>query len=199
MIEKFLAAPIIETAFDNLEQALDLAVPHLLHLEFGVFNGSSIRHMALYAPERRFFGFDSFEGLPEPWDTGREVKPKGHLTMNGQRPPNLPLNVTLLSGWFEDTLPAFLAASIAQVGFVHIDSDVYSSARYVLTALSEHLAPGAIIVFDELVDWRSLLGEETTYLTWRQHEWRALQEWEAKWEPVARTKHYQGTIRYVGN
>ncbi|HBY69951.1 MAG TPA: hypothetical protein DEG69_20715, partial [Flavobacteriaceae bacterium] len=36
-------------------------------LEFGVWKGSTINHMANILPNLQFFGFDSFEGLSEPW------------------------------------------------------------------------------------------------------------------------------------
>ena len=35
-----------------------------LNLEFGVFNGETINHMAKLRTDLNFTGFDSFEGLP---------------------------------------------------------------------------------------------------------------------------------------
>ena len=52
---------------DLLTFALKQAPPGLA-LEFGVFKGTTINHLARQAPDRRFYGFDSFTGLP---DTGR--------------------------------------------------------------------------------------------------------------------------------
>lgn len=45
----------------------------LLYLEFGVYNGGSMRAVPsrFSHPQARFVGFDSFEGLPEPWNTQR--------------------------------------------------------------------------------------------------------------------------------
>lgn len=48
------------------------------YIEFGVWQGSSIKCIAheFKNPKNRFFGFDSFEGLPETW-----------FTMTGSRGP----------------------------------------------------------------------------------------------------------------
>src|SRR5580704_10061871 len=54
------------------------------YLEFGVFEGESIKKwMELNAhQDSRFFGFDSFEGLPTDW----EGLPKGHFATKGEPP-----------------------------------------------------------------------------------------------------------------
>jgi hypothetical protein len=56
--------------FDLLTYAVQQAPPGLA-LEFGVFKGTTINHLARQAPDRQFFGFDSFEGLPEHWTGAR--------------------------------------------------------------------------------------------------------------------------------
>jgi tetratricopeptide (TPR) repeat protein len=132
-----------------------------LVLEFGVRRGTSITYIA-EAAGQPVHGFDSFEGLPEGWGS----QPQGSFTTELELPP-VPGNVTLHAGWFEDTLPAFLAGHSSEpVRFVNIDSDIYSSARTVLIALAGRLRPGAIVVFDEYI------GNQT----WREHEYKAFQE-----------------------
>ena len=64
-------------------------------LEFGVFSGTTLRWMAEAHPSRRFFGFDSFRGLPDEWN--------GYKTFDFDRagaPPELPNNVELAIGDF---------------------------------------------------------------------------------------------------
>ncbi len=143
----------------TLEQARNSG----LVLEFGVRRGTSITVLAATAGQD-VHGFDSFEGLPEAWGSVAQ----GVLTTGCHLPP-VPANVTLHAGWFEDTLPAFLDAEDKAVRFVNIDSDLYSSARLVLTALAGRIRPGTILVFDEFVGNRS----------WRDDEYRAFHEYAA--------------------
>ena len=107
-------------------------------------------------------GFDSFEGLPEPW-TGWTVDRGG---FGGEGLPKVEPNVELHVGWFDDTLGPFLADHPGDVSFVHIDSDIYSSARTILRGLADRLQPGSVIVFNEYFN----------YPNWKQHEFRAFQE-----------------------
>ena len=55
-----------------LDDALREASADGLYFEFGVRSGRSINHIARRRPEVTVHGFDSFEGLPEPW-TGYTV------------------------------------------------------------------------------------------------------------------------------
>ena len=94
-----------------------------LWLEFGVGSGASLRTMARERGEARVIGFDSFEGLPEAWRPGY---PKG---MFACEPPTLD-GAELVIGRFEESLPFFTPTE--PFTFVHIDSDIYSSASAVL-------------------------------------------------------------------
>lgn len=146
--------------FTLLRHALENAPAAGLVLEFGVRWGVSARFLA--ARVERLDGFDSFEGLPEEWLPGEG---KGSYSTGGARPA-LPDNVHLHPGWFEDTLPAFLAAHPEPVRLVHVDCDLYSSTATVLGHLADRLRSGTVIVFDEY----------HSYPGWREHEYRAFQE-----------------------
>ena len=52
------------------------------------------------------------------------------------------------------------------MAFLHIDSDLYSSASYVLDRLRDRIRPGTIILFDEYFNFPG----------WQQDEFRAWQE-----------------------
>lgn len=119
-----------------------------LWLEFGVFSGNSINYISQFT-DKKVYGFDSFLGLPEDWRSGFN---KGAFNMNGNL-PKVNDNVTLISGWFEDTLEIFSKHENNKVSFIHIDSDIYSSAKYILNTLKNLIDKGCIILFDELVNY----------------------------------------------
>merc|ERR1712087_704292 len=66
-----------------------------------------------------------------------------------------------------ESLPPFLASHSGPVSFIHVDSDLYSSAISVLQLLTPRIQPGAVLVFDELIN----------YPGFREGEMRALYEW----------------------
>jgi len=144
-------------------------------LEFGVFNGNSLNHLATLVKEQNFYGFDSFEGLPEDWMlTDTHKNPKGLFKTVV---PEVCDNVQLVIGWFSDTLPGWLEKHQGNVGFLHMDADLYSSTKYVLETLNNRIVKGTVIVFDELCEWRDTSALKVSYKNWRDGEWKALQEW----------------------
>lgn len=149
---------------DVLLGALDLAPTEGLVLEFGVFHGRSLNLIAA-RDKRPVFGFDSFSGIPEAWGD----EPAGAYSTDGRK-PQVPEHVTLVDGWFEKTLPGFVAQHAqTPAAFVHIDCDIYSSTRCVLEHLDAHLVPGTVLVFDDF------LGIPNA----RDHEYRAWNEYVA--------------------
>jgi hypothetical protein len=155
-------AMIRRDAFDVLSYASTHVAVDGLVAEFGVRTGSTINHLARRNRKKVIHGFDSFEGLPEAW-TGWTM-PAG--AFRGEGIPTVEPNVELHVGWFDETLPVFLAAHPDPVALIHIDSDIYSSARTVLQALAPRMQPGSVIVFNEYFN----------YPNWKQHEYRAFQE-----------------------
>jgi hypothetical protein len=143
--------PKFKSRADLLAYALKEAkIPEGLYLEFGVYKGASINRLAALRPRVRFYGFDSFCGLPEQWTMGA---PKGAFTLNGRLPP-VRSNVELIAGYFETTLPAFIAAHKGRsIALMHVDCDLYSSTKYVLFAARELMTEGTVIVFDEFFNF----------------------------------------------
>ena len=133
-----------------------------MFLEFGVFQGRSINFISTFIPTKNIYGFDSFEGLPEDW---RGDSPKGTFNLHGGM-PDVRGNVKLVKGWFEDTLPKFLKEHTEKCAFIHIDSDIYSSARTVFNLLGERIVPGTVIEFDEYLNRPR----------WQENEFKAFQE-----------------------
>ncbi len=130
-------------------------------LEFGVYHGLSLRKIARHVGGP-VHGFDSFEGLPEDWKPG---EPRGSYSTAG-RIPAMPAHVKLHRGWFQDTLPKFVATEKEKLRFVHVDCDLYSSTKTVLEGLRSLLQPGTVFLFDEYLGFDGF----------EQHEYRAWHE-----------------------
>lgn len=102
------------------------------------------------------YGFDSFEGLPEDWRPGFD---RGHFSREQGQGPAFPdeeaESIMLVKGWFEDTLPGFLTDHPEPVSLVHVDCDIYSGAKFVLSTLLQQsrLRKGSVVVFDELFNY----------------------------------------------
>jgi hypothetical protein len=138
-----------------------------LMMEFGVFDGTSLAKIAR-STSQEVHGFDSFEGLPEDWT---HFQKKGRFSLDGVLPSLSAIkNIKLHKGWFQDTLPGFLAEHPGPARFVHIDCDLYSSAATVLSLLADRIVPGTIIVFDEYLN----------YPGWQEHELKAFAEFVAR-------------------
>ena len=164
--------------FDLLTYAVQQAPPGLA-LEFGVFKGTTINHLARQVPERHFYGFDSFEGLPEHW-TGRRYSPVNFD--RGGKKPRVAANVSLIKGWFDATLPAFLAREMGRIGFIHVDCDIYTSTKTALELTVPRLMPGAIIVFDEFFNYKG----------YELHEYKAFFEVAERFDLAYRFIAYAG-------
>lgn len=164
------------------------------YLEFGVYNGASMTCM-LEALRRqgdrdtRLFGFDSFQGLPPSaatedggvWHAGQFRCPKSLAEERIAAASDRPGRVTLVEGWFADTLAAGDIYGIGRASIALIDSDTYSSAREALRFLAPLLTNPSIVMFD---DWK--LNDLDVKA---MGEYRAFYEWEAlypdlEWEKV---------------
>lgn len=149
-------------------------------MEFGVYNGRSITKIANHFHDKTVFGFDSFQGLPETWDRDDGGFEKGVFSLSGKL-PNVPSNVSLIKGWFSDTIPQFLNTHVNHgdhISLLHIDCDLYSSTKTILDHLKHLFVHGTIIVFDELLN----------YPGFEKHELKAFYEflqenkqWKVNW------------------
>lgn len=148
-------------------------------LEFGVYRGETINYLAKRHSQRSIYGFDSFLGLPEAWAGNRASE--ANFNLNG-KPPQTEPNVTLVEGWFDDSLPKFLESFDAPIALVHIDCDIYSSTRCVLENLGPRLQPGAVIAFDEFFN----------YPNFEQHEYKAFFEFVETFNVTFRYLAYSG-------
>jgi hypothetical protein len=120
----------------------------VLYLEFGVFEGESMRYWsrALKHPQARLHGFDSFHGLPEDFDANFT---KGTLDVKGEIPRIDDSRVQFFKGWFAEILPTYQLPR-HEVLVIVLDADLYSSTLYVLRHLRPHITPGTFVYFDDL-------------------------------------------------
>ncbi|SEO56101.1 class I SAM-dependent methyltransferase [Amycolatopsis saalfeldensis] len=145
---------------ETLKFALSLAPTGGMALEFGVASGNTLRTIAGARGGVEVYGFDSFEGLPEAWLNGM---PAGAFARDDL--PDVP-GAELVVGLFADSLPGFLEKHQGHVDFLHVDGDLYSSAKTVLDLVGPRLRPGSIVHFDEFFNFPG----------WKRHEYRAWME-----------------------
>jgi hypothetical protein len=171
-------------------------------VEFGVFEGRSLRHLwhahrwvehlvvdeitpilrgVDPAPLRRcFWGFDSFEGLPEhaeqvdgqaDWIAPGAFAASQESVRASLRRSRIPdEDVVLVPGWYEDSLSEEAAGERPEhIALAHVDCDLYSSCMECLEFLAPRLVDGSIVIFD---DWwlhrgRSDKGEQRALTEFR--------------------------------
>jgi hypothetical protein len=140
--------------------AANLADRRVLYLEFGVYEGGSMRvwSQLLRHPGASLHGFDTFTGLPERWN---DLTVAGAFSMQGQPPSIGDPRVRFFKGLFEETLASYMPPP-AETLFVNVDCDLYSSTNTVLRWLESHLRVGSYLYFDEFSN--------------RAHELRAFSE-----------------------
>jgi O-methyltransferase len=133
-------------------------------VECGVWKGGMIAGIAeVIGPERSYFLFDSFEGLPNAkevdgkkafkWQNNNlvancrteEYFAYESMRLSGAR------KFTVTKGWFNNTLPGYdFGDSIA---ILRLDADWYNSTMECLNALYEKVTPGGLIVVDDYYAW----------------------------------------------
>ena len=140
------------------------------YLEFGVCKGASLFKWAELNTHinSRFYGFDSFEGLPDEWDRVANAKKKGHFDQGGSVPETADPRIQFVKGLFQQSLPLFLKSFVPRNCLViHNDSDLYTSTLYCLTKLDAILSKRSILLFDEFYssshEFRAFVDYSTAY------------------------------------
>jgi hypothetical protein len=118
------------------------------YLEFGVAGGDSFKWWLQHNqhPGSRFYGFDTFEGLPEdfgPFGKGAMAVSLETLRISDPR-------AKFYKGLFQQTLVPFLENySGAGRKLIHLDADLFSATLFSLSQLYRFLKDGDILLFDE--------------------------------------------------
>jgi predicted O-methyltransferase YrrM len=157
---------------------LDLALSRIKlqgHVvEFGVFRGASLRHIARQLPNQTAHGFDSFEGLSEDW-----LHNARSAFSTGGKVPKVPANVRLHKGYFEATLPTWVEQNPGAISFAHIDCDLGSSTATIFKLIADRVQPGTVLLFDDYFN----------FPYWQEDGHAVL-------EQVGRERHWQ--LSYIG-
>jgi len=130
------------------------------YLEFGVSRGTSLAcmHRALVdegLSQTRLIGFDSFEGLPaeasrEGWNPGAFQSSLSATRRYLGKAGVDWARVTLVKGWFKDTLKPGNIRGIDKASFIMIDCDIYSASKDALWFCEPLIRGHAVVFFD---DW----------------------------------------------
>lgn len=131
-------------------------------VECGTYRGESIAPLGWLMREdgdtRHLYGFDSFQGFPEikPEDESEEGylgRSPAYFARTSQADVqdfidalDLSDRVTLVGGFFEDTLPK---TAVGPISVLILDCDLYDSYKTCLRELYPRVEPGGWILFDE--------------------------------------------------
>lgn len=209
-IDCFTSAQIIDGEFKSngierkrhLLQVMPCAKLSGHVMEFGVYKGKTISLIANHWKDQTVWGFDSFVGLPEDWNTSSRDQspshPSGYFDLRKEpKQPTYPENTHLVAGWFNESLPTWLEQNPGIVSFLHVDCDLYSSTKTVLELLNSRIVPGTVIAFDEMYPWNNI----QTYDLWEQGEYKAVKEWldthDRQFNTLFRNRYQQCSIEII--
>jgi hypothetical protein len=139
------------TLYKTVSSHYGLEEKEMLYLEFGVASGESFFWWAKNNtnPASRFFGFDTFEGLPEDWGGYR----KGDMAHGIGELSTKDPRARFVKGVFQDTLCGFIREHDSELRsapkLIHLDADLFSSTIFVLSQLYPYLKKGDLVLFDE--------------------------------------------------
>jgi len=137
-------------------------------VECGTWKGGMLAGLAeVLGPDRKYFGFDSFEG----WPPAQEID--GATAIAWQSDSTSPTyfdncsasredveralsrsgasQVSLIKGWFDQTLTNWTAPE--PIALLRLDADWYESTMTCLTHLVPQVAPGGFVLIDDYYAW----------------------------------------------
>ena len=161
-----------ELLYEHIHKSV-LNQREIIYFEMGVWYGAAIKTWNSFDSNKtsEYYGFDTFEGLPEVWEGLTADAKVGTFDVGGSI-ENVKISderVTLIKGLFQETVPTFLSQnefSPDKSKVLHIDSDLYTSALFCLTSFDNIMNKGDIIVFDELSsmdEFRALQDYATSF------------------------------------
>lgn len=121
-------------------------------LEVGVWRGGTAAILAHSAPEKIVYAADTFRGVVkasdwEPYKDGAHADTTREIVIELLERQMCTKNYVLLEGIFPEQTGSDVAGKTFSL--VHIDVDVYASARDVFIFVWDNVAFGGIVVFDD--------------------------------------------------
>lgn len=182
---------IIANALTTSKERMLLAAMGLLqdggvagdYLEFGVYRGYTITAAYHFAQmfglsSMRFYGFDSFSGLPalKDIDSGGGFYAGKYTCSLEEYQKNLIMGKVdnakfqTIPGWFSETLnpKTKKELSIESAAIIYIDCDLYESTVPVLDFITDYVKDGTLIIFDDWYCFRGSpdKGEQLAFREW---------------------------------
>jgi hypothetical protein len=134
--------------YEAISQSEKLSELPIDYFEFGVCGGISFKWWLEHNKhaDSKFYGFDTFEGLPEnfgPFGKGSMAVALESLNITDPR-------ASFYKGLFQDTLIPFLEQYKSdRKKLIHLDADLFSATLFSLSQLYRFLQDGDILLFDE--------------------------------------------------
>ena len=149
-------------------------------VECGTWKGGMIAGIAeVLGPDRNYFLFDSYEGLPD------ATEKDGKSAFDYQQNKNSPgyydnctasqqsaidamrlsgaKNVKITKGWFNETLPKQQFKN--GIAILRMDADWYDSTMDILTNLFPQMNKGGVIIIDDYYTWEGCSKAVHDYLS----------------------------------
>lgn len=134
--------------YEAISQAEWLKETAIDYIELGVCGGHSFTWWLTHNinPDSKFYGFDTFEGLPENFGPFR----KGSMAVALESLQITDSRARLFKGLFQQTLIPFLEQyKNERKKLIHLDADLFSATLFSLSQWYRFLQDGDIILFDE--------------------------------------------------
>jgi O-methyltransferase len=164
---------------DNLRLADEAAGIAGDVVECGVWRGGMVAGMAeVMGRGRKYFLFDSFEGLPEVTDLDGEAAKRWQADKESpgyfdncraeieQATAAMKMSgadFECVRGWFDDTIPTFDAAD--RIALLRLDADWYESTMVCLKHLYPKVVDGGYILIDDYHTWSGCSRAVHDYLS----------------------------------
>ena len=169
-----------EIYFSNLKICKDFGNINGEIVECGTWKGGMIAGIAeVLGPDRNYFLFDSYEGLPD------ATEKDGKSAFDYQQNKNSPgyydnctasqqsaidamrlsgaKNVKITKGWFNETLPKQQFKN--GIAILRMDADWYDSTMDILTNLFPQMNKGGVIIIDDYYHWEGCTRAVHDYLS----------------------------------